>query len=43
MQLIPGHMMQGFDKYGVGAHTAVSTTQLQTALHLKVTLHLLPV
>jgi hypothetical protein len=29
--------MQGFDKYGVGAHTAVPTTHLQKALGFKVT------
>ena len=29
--------MQGFDKYGVGAHTAVPTSHLQKALGLKVT------
>ncbi len=31
--------LQGFDKYGVGAHTAVPTTHLQKALGLKVCLH----
>lgn len=29
--------MQGFDKYGVGAHTAVPTSHLQKALKFKVT------
>ena len=30
--------MQGFDKYGVGAHTAVPTSHMQKALGLKVML-----
>lgn len=35
--------LQGFDKYGVGAHTAVPTSLLQKELGLKVTPYLLPV
>ncbi len=33
------HVSQGFDKYGIGARTALPTPRLQAALGFKVDVH----